>query len=208
MENIKTNEKRIYVDPESLGFRSFVQKHGRYVSHKDYIMNLACLTALRNPDPSTQVGACIINSDRRIVGLGFNDFPRRFDGDINNNFELPFDKESEVSAINTKNLYMCHAARNAILNKNSTNLRDCSLFATILPCNECFKLIVQSGIKKVYYLTDSKDNWTDAFKELIKGSKVMSAICGVELIKYEINDSIDFGENLKVRFSPKSIDSI
>jgi dCMP deaminase len=195
------NEEKIYVDPESLGFdrSAFISiKHGSHMSHNDFIMNLACLTALRSRDPSTQVGACIINQERRIVGLGFNDFPRRFDGDINKDFDLPLDRESADSALNTKNLYMCHAARHAILNKNSTNLRDCSLFATILPCNECFKLIAQSGIKKVYYLTDSKDNWTNEFKELIKGSKVMSAICGIELIEYTIMKPIDFGERLTI----------
>ena len=96
------NKEKIYVDPVSLGFDRFISQHGSHMSHKDYIMNLACLTARRSPDPSTQVGACIINEERRIVGLGFNDFPCRFDGDINKEFDLPFDREP-AGSLNTKN---------------------------------------------------------------------------------------------------------
>ena len=82
------------------------------IDHDDYVMSLACLTALRSPDPNTKVGACIVNKDKRIVGLGFNDFPKRHDSNVNNGYELPFDREDEKSMLGTKYPYVCHAAEN------------------------------------------------------------------------------------------------
>jgi dCMP deaminase len=172
-----------------IGFKitEFEENPGDAINHEDYIMRLACLTAMRSPDPSTKVGACIINEDRRIVGLGFNDFPHRY---INQNFneEYDFKKLEEKSKMGksdklfNKNSYLCHAAESAILNKNTKNLINCSMFTNVLPCNECFKLIVQSGIKKVFYLDEKNDgDW----RESTQGSKVMSLLCDVELIKYE-----------------------
>ena len=181
------------------------------IEHDDYVMSLACLTALRSPDPNTKVGACILNKDRRIVGLGFNDFPKRQDRNINNRYELPFDREYERSdeILGTKYPYICHAAENAILNKNSTTLEDCKMFTNILPCNECFKLIVQSGIKVVHYINKYKDAWKSSkqIEESIKGSENIAEICGVELIQYDAKNikSIEMLESL---FDQESFDSL
>ena len=142
---------------ENRGFDNTLKtSKGNCINHDDFIMSLACLTALRSPDPSTKVGACIINEERRIVGVGFNDFPMKYsEQNFKKDFSIEdFKKKYENSEnICTKYPYICHAAENAILNKNSSNLKNCTLFTNILPCNECFKLIIQSGIKKVYYLT-------------------------------------------------------
>lgn len=161
------------------------------ISFDDYIMSLACLTALRSCDPNTQVGACIVNEDKRIVALGFNDFPTSYIKKAKD-FELPLTrlKDNTESFLNTKYPYMCHAAFNAILNKNSSNLRNCTLYATTLPCNECFKLIAQSRIKNVYYLKQNQIDWTEKMKESIKGSTIISMFCGIELHEYNMNKQI------------------
>ena len=50
--------------------------------------------------------------------------------------------------------YVCHAEVNAILNKNSSDVEGCSIYVGLFPCNECAKMIIQSGIKEVVYLSD------------------------------------------------------
>lgn len=46
-----------------------------YITWEEYFMGLALLSAQRSKDPHTQVGACIVNEKKRIVGLGYNGFP-------------------------------------------------------------------------------------------------------------------------------------
>jgi dCMP deaminase len=177
--NYKTDQENL----QELGFKNieFLAKPGDAIKHEDFLMSLACLTALRSPDSATKVGACIVNEYKRIVGLGFNDLPHRCIEQTSFNHKYKIENLKEKN-LNIKNLYMCHAAESAILNKNSSNLRNCSLYTNILPCNECMKLIVQSGIKKIFFLKEKIDN---NWEEIIKASKVISILCGIECIQYE-----------------------
>ena len=118
------------------------------LSWDDYFMSVAFLSAMRSKDPSTQVGACIVNPQKRIVGIGYNGFPLNCSDD-----ELPWDRTAE-SELDTKYPYVCHGEMNAILNKNSADVQGCSIFVGLFPCNECAKMIIQSGIKEVVYLSD------------------------------------------------------
>ena len=108
-------------------------------------MGVSFLTAQRSKDPCTQVGACIVNEKNRIVGLGYNGMPNRCSDD-----DLPWGKDRE-NKLNDKQFYVCHAEMNAIMNKNSASLDGCRIYVSLFPCNECAKLIIQSGIKKVLY---------------------------------------------------------
>ena len=115
-----------------------------YLSWDDYFMSIAKLSALRSKDPSRQVGCCIVEPDsKKIISIGYNGFPR---GCPDN--DLPWGKNGDW--IDTKYPYVVHAEANAIVNSYSP-LKDCSLYVTLFPCNECAKLIIQSGIKKIYY---------------------------------------------------------
>ena len=58
-----------------------VNKRQNYLPWEDYFMNIAYLSAMRSKDPSTQVGACIVNPDKRIVAIGYNGFPRGISDD-------------------------------------------------------------------------------------------------------------------------------
>uniref|UniRef100_A0A8C1VGR5 dCMP deaminase n=1 Tax=Cyprinus carpio TaxID=7962 RepID=A0A8C1VGR5_CYPCA len=49
---------------------------------------------------------------------------------------------------------VCHAELNAIMNKNSADVKGCTMYVALFPCNECAKLIIQAGIKDVIYLSD------------------------------------------------------
>lgn len=118
------------------------------LSWDDYFMSVAFLSAMRSKDPSTQVGACIVSPDRRIVGIGYNGFPRGCSDD-----ELPWARHGD-SELETKYPYVCHAEMNAILNKNSADVKGCTIYVGLFPCNECAKMVIQSGISEVVYLSD------------------------------------------------------
>lgn len=122
-------------------------KRANYIDWDHYFMGVAKLSALRSKDPSTQVGACIINLDQRIVGIGYNGLPRGCDDD-----QFPWDKK-EGSLDQTKYAYVVHAEANAILNATQS-LKDGILYVTLFPCNECMKLIIQSGIKEIVYASN------------------------------------------------------
>jgi dCMP deaminase len=123
-------------------------KRTDYISWDDYFMAVAQLSALRSKDPNTQVGACIVNSKKRIIGIGYNGFPAGCSDDM-----LPWGRDGDF--LNTKYPYVCHAEMNAITNSsNKPELDGASLYVSLFPCNECAKLIIQVGIKEVVYLSD------------------------------------------------------
>ncbi|RME26406.1 MAG: cytidine deaminase [Candidatus Zixiibacteriota bacterium] len=123
-------------------------KRTDYLSWDDYFMAVAQLSAQRSKDPNTQVGACIVNRSKRIIGIGYNGFPAGCSDD-----ELPWSREGDF--LDTKYPYVCHAEMNAITNaSNKPELDGASLYVSLFPCNECAKLIVQVGIKEVVYLSD------------------------------------------------------
>ena len=125
-----------------------ITKRKDYISWDDYFMAVAQLSALRSKDPSTQVGACIVNKNKRIIGIGYNGFPSGCSDD-----ELPWSREGDF--LQTKYPFVCHAEMNAITNSsNKPDLEGASMYVSLFPCNECAKLIVQVGIKEVVYLSD------------------------------------------------------
>ena len=111
-------------------------------------MSVAFLSSMRSKDPSTQVGACIVNVDSRIIGIGYNGFPRGCGDD-----SLPWSRVG-ASELDTKYPYVCHAEVNAILNKCAADVKGARIYVALFPCNECAKMIIQSGIKEVVYLSD------------------------------------------------------
>lgn len=125
-----------------------VKKREDYLSWDDYFMAVALLSAQRSKDPNTQVGACIVNADRKIVGIGYNGFPWGCSDD-----KLPWDRDGPLTE--TKYPYVCHAELNAIMNKITADLKGCTIYVGLFPCNECTKLIIQSGIREVVYLSDT-----------------------------------------------------
>ena len=87
--------------------------------------------------------------------------------------EMPWGKTSP-NELENKYLYVCHAEMNAILNKNSADVEQCSIYVALFPCNECAKMIIQSGIKEVIYLSDknSAQVGTVASKRLLETAGV------------------------------------
>lgn len=124
-------------------------KRKDYMCWDEYFMAVAKLAAKRSKDPSTQVGACIVSDDNRILSIGYNGAPNGFNDD-----EFPWDREG--SPLDTKYLYVVHAERNAVLNYRGSRkeLENARIYVDLFPCNECAKEIIQSGIKEVIYLSD------------------------------------------------------
>ncbi len=143
-------------------------KRDNYISWDEYFMGVANLSALRSKDDTSQVGACIVDHKNHIVGIGYNGFPNGCNDD-----EFPWEREGDF--LNTKYAYVVHAEANAILNA-SVSLEDAKIYVTLFPCNECAKLIIQSGIKEVIYL-DDKYNGTD----ICKASRKLFDSAGVKL---------------------------
>jgi dCMP deaminase len=130
------------------GIKTMTEKRSGYISWDDYFMGIAVLSAHRSKDPSSQVGACIVNPGNKIVGIGYNGFPTGCGDET-----LPWAREGE-SSLDTKYPYVCHAELNAITNKNQADIAGCRIYSTLFPCNECTKLIIQSGIREVIFLSD------------------------------------------------------
>ena len=136
-------------------------------------MGVALLSAMRSKDPSTQVGACIVNDKNKIVGAGYNGLPIGCDDD-----EFPWEKTGDF--LNTKYPYICHAELNAILNNIGMELKGCKIYTALFPCNECSKAIIQSGITEVIYLSDKYES-----NDIFKASKFLLDKSGVKYRKVE-----------------------
>ncbi len=122
-------------------------KREDYLSWDEYFMGVALLSAQRSKDPGTQVGACIVGQDNKILSMGYNGMPIGCSDDC-----MPWDRDGDP--LNTKYLFVCHAELNAILNHGRSGLEGAKVYTTLFPCNECAKAIIQSGIKEVIYLQD------------------------------------------------------
>ncbi len=136
----------------------------------EYFMGLAHLSALRSKDPSTQVGAAIVNDQHKVVSIGYNGFPNGCSDD-----EYPWEREGAVNE--TKYPFVVHAELNAILN-SSRDLHGCSIYVSLFPCNECAKAIIQSGIRRIVYEDDKY-----AAADNVIASKRMLNAAGVELVR-------------------------
>jgi dCMP deaminase len=111
-------------------------KRTDYISWDEYFMGIALLSAQRSKDPTRQVGACIVNKNKKIVGIGYNGLPRGCDDDL-------FPREKHDHLEHSKYGYVCHAELNAILN-SPEDLSGCTMYVTLMPCNECTKALIQS----------------------------------------------------------------
>nr|CAD7442608.1 unnamed protein product [Timema bartmani] len=150
------------------------KKREQYLEWADYFMATAFLAAKRSKDPCSQVGACIVSPDNKIVGVGYNGMPIGCSDD-----EFPWSKTT-INKIDTKYLYVCHAEMNAILNKNSADVKGCTIYVGLFPCNECAKIIIQSGIVEVVYMSDKHSH-----KVKTQAAKRMFDFVGIKYLQYQ-----------------------
>ncbi len=163
-----------------------MSKRENYISWDEYFMGVALLSGKRSKDPSTQVGACIVNTQNKIVGVGYNGLPIGISDD-----EFPWQKQGDF--LNTKYPYVCHAELNAILNNIGISLQGCKIYTALFPCNECTKAIIQAGIGEVIYLSDKY-----ATQDSFIASKKMLGKAGITMRKMEARQkqiALSFEEN-------------
>jgi len=147
-------------------------KREDYISWDEYFMGVAMLSARRSKDPNTQVGACIVSKDNKILSMGYNGLPIGCSDDV-----FPWEREGDT--LDTKYPFVAHSELNAILNYRGGGLDGAKLYVTLFPCNECAKAIIQSGIKTLVY-ADDKYAKTPA----TIASKRMFDAAGVSYYKY------------------------
>ncbi|AWX70360.1 cytidine deaminase [Mycoplasmopsis anatis] len=149
-----------------------------------YFMALAKVSAMRSKDPSTKVGACIINNEKRVVALGYNGMPKGLDD------EFPWNREG-ISPKETKYPYVVHAEMNAILNAYQ-KFENCLIYTTLFPCSSCAKTLAQSGIIEVIYEQDKYHNTEDGWiaRKILK-------IAGIKTRKIDVDTSVlvNVGDN-------------
>ena len=150
------------------------------ITWDEYFMGLAHLSALRSKDPNTQVGACIIDQDKKVVSIGYNGMPRGC-----NDQDFPWARDGGF--LETKYAFVVHAELNAILN-SPRSVNGCTLYVSLFPCNECAKAIIQSGIKKIIYESDKYDGTEGNI-----ASKKMLDEAGVEYVQlpYEVKVTLN-----------------
>ena len=137
-------------------------------------MTLAELIGSWSKDPSRKIGAVIVDNDNRIVSTGFNGFARN----ILDNIERLENKE-------IKRTLMLHAEENAILYAKQ-DLKDCSIYiAGLPPCVHCSSMIIQSGIKTVYYKNTKKEKPSEFWKDNLLLAKQILTEAGVKLTEIE-----------------------
>ena len=147
-------------------------KRQDYISWDEYFMGIALLSAMRSKDNNSQVGACIVSPENKILSLGYNGMPIGCNDD-----DMPWEREG--SDLDTKYMYVCHSELNAILNSPNHDLRGSRMYVTLFPCNECAKAIIQSGIREIIYY-DNKYADSDA----TKASQRMFLLTGVTCRPY------------------------
>ena len=121
-------------------------KRQDYISWDEYFMSIAKLAGMRSKDPNSQVGACIVSQDNKILSMGYNGFPIGCSDEV-----FPWSREGQP--LDTKYLYVVHSELNAILNYRGS-LEGAKLYVSLFPCNECAKAIIQCGIKTIVYEDD------------------------------------------------------
>lgn len=151
-------------------------KREDYITWDEYFMGVAMLSAMRSKDPGTQVGACIVSPENKILSMGYNGFPNGCSDD-----EFPWTRDDDLE--DNKYLYSTHSELNAILNYRGGSLEGAKLYVTLFPCNECAKAVIQAGITTIVY---DSDKYADTLPVI--ASKRMLNAAGVRYYQYSHTD--------------------
>lgn len=175
-----------------LFLRSMSQLSLQNLSWDEYFMGIAVFTSFRSKDPSSKVGAVIVDKTKHIVGTGYNGFVAGVD-------ESVFSWEREGDFLDTKYPFVIHAEANAIVSSPQSNLDGCSVYVTLFPCNECAKLLAQKNVSTVYYLLDKYPD-TDQHKA---SERILNAR-GIKTVQLEMRNLNEILSDFK-RFYPENI---
>ena len=185
-------DKKYVIPKEYLG-----HKRINYSSWDENFMLHAVVASARSKDPSSQVGACIVGSNNRILSLGYNGAPNSWDDN-----EFPWEREAEDENY-IKYPYVIHGEMNALLNYKGDNkdLVGSTVYVTLFPCSNCAKCLAQAGIKRVVYLSDKYKDTKDNI-----AAKTCFNYCGVEYEELPKELQRDLLVSLKANIGVKEIE--
>lgn len=163
-EQFKSNRKLI---PINLNHQEKPPRND-FWNLKDYFMSLAVLVSKCSKE-FYKTGAVFVTEHNQIMAMGYNELPL-------NSLDKYYN--------NSEDAFMIHATYNAIINANIGQLKNAHLYITRYPCNECAKFIVESGVKKIYFLEEQPD----------EASRLMFLKANVKTEKYE--SSVEFNLNV------------
>lgn len=132
-------------------------------SWDDYFMSMVYLVASKSKDERTHIGAVIVGPDNEIKSTGYNSFVRNLEDGLHERQEKP-----------EKYYWFEHAERNAIYNAtlNGVSLKGCKMYTNAIPCMDCARGVVQSGILEVIvdkaWVMDNKSKWEEHAKRTIQ----------------------------------------
>ena len=159
---------------EKFRFVSKFDSETNSVSWMNYFFNIAREVAKKSKDPSTKVGALLVDPiSHRIIGTGYNGFPANV-SETYQRWERP-----------TKYSFVCHAEMNVIAAAAKFGIKTdgCDLYVTLHPCCDCAKLVASAGINRIFYIDDGSDqSKSDDWRKLLSYAKTIFAESHIKLI--------------------------
>ena len=147
-------------------------KKENYLSWSSYFMSIAVLSSYRSKDRKTQNGACIVDRNNKIIGIGYNGLPKGCDDN-----DPDFWADDDDNILQSKHTYVVHAEQNAIYNCMLNDLSGTTIYVTQFPCHSCAQAIIQVGISKVVYMRrkegDSHQQYFDAVAKMFGQADVV-----------------------------------
>jgi dCMP deaminase len=137
----------------------------------ELFMRMVYLTATKSKDPSSKIGAVIVK-DNRVISTGYNGFPIGV-----------LDSEERYNNRETKYKFVVHAEHNSILTaaRFGISTLGATLYTNGLPCNNCMKSIIQSGINEIVIHSLWPEMKHSDWEDLSKVSKTMMEESGLKL---------------------------
>lgn len=152
-------------------FKKNIGQENGVLTEKEYFMGIAILSSLRSKDPSTQVGACLVDEDGRILSVGYNGAPFGMSDDV-----LPWHSNGEENddLVNIKNSYVIHAEANTLDNYRGQqdDLKGKKMFLTLSPCYKCTQRLSMISLSEIIWLVNYEkmiDNYGCWFKKTDTG---------------------------------------
>lgn len=140
------------------------------VNWDDYFIQMATLVSTKSKDRSTKVGCVIVGPNHEVRTTGYNGFCRGIDDEVGYRHEKP-----------EKYFWVEHAERNAIYNaaRNGIPLEGCTAYVTMVPCADCTRGLIQSGVKRILFCSgEATEKWTESFQR----SQAMAIEAKVEML--------------------------
>lgn len=153
MENFSQAEFYEFLTQLQSLLKKYLKKSDGPLSSEEYYMGIAVLSALRSKDPKTQVGSCLVDTNGRIISVGYNGAPYNMRDDV-----LPWHSNGEVTGelLDVKDPYVVHAEINVLDNYRGQqdDLSNMTLYVTFSPCQPCTLRLSATPLREIIWLVE------------------------------------------------------